>query len=493
MNVELLINGHDRTSLVDADSIFKSNIINDREDSLNFDVIESFPSEFLLQENGYSLLQENGDGIILEATLLDGTSLAVGNDIELWLSAEKVFGGIITSLKTTTRGDRNVIWHVECSDYTFLLNRALITERYEDSTADVIIADLITQLNEVADETFTGNNVNAPIDISSIGFNRLTVRQCIDKIAQLLNYYWYIDYDKDIHFFAKNSEVAPFSITDDNGNFLYDSLEVTEDLNQIRNVVLLEGAEIEGTTRVEIYNAVENQRAFPLANKYAHVPTVYLNGSSVTVGIDFLTADEDMSVAWDFNQKYLRFIDTLNSTQSVMTSGIPLFPLIVQLQDSTSISLYGEYQYTKKDTTVRTRDEAIALASAQLDAYAAPMVEGSFKTYTDGLRAGQIINIQSDVRSVDDFYLIERVNMKIQAVDRAIYEVQFASVRTQGIVSVLQGLLTDDELKEGESGQILAFEQVSTNFSVTAEVTDITVDGDPYVWGTDKWNMSVWS
>jgi hypothetical protein len=489
MEIELLINDEDRTSLVNSDSIRATDIINDREGLLEFEMFAKIPSDDLLTEASEFLVQEDGSKLIITAE----APIQINDEVELWVDGTKVFGGLVSSIKAMTRGNRNVYWQVEAMDYTIELNRVLITERYEDMTANAIIADLISQLNEEADDTFTTTNVDAPTTITSISFNRLSVRQCIEKIASLLNYYWYVDYDRDIHFFAMSDEVAPFALTDSNGNYLYDSLVYEENLDQLRNVVLLEGAEIEGTTREEVYRATDNQKAFPLANKFASLPTVKINGSSVTVGIDFITADTAMSVAWNYNQKYLRFISELNSTQTVLVSGIPLYPLIVQLQDSTSISLYGVYQFTKKDRTVRTRDEAVELANAQLDAYATPTVTGSFKTYTAGLKAGQVISIQSDVMGLNDFYLIDRVSLTIDAVDRVIYNVSFVSVKTQGIVSVLQGLLTPQELTEGEQEQILSFAQVSTSFSATGEVTDTTVTSDPYVYDTAKWNMSVWA
>ena len=191
MTLELLIEGVDKTQYIDVDSINKIDLINDRIDTLSFE-------------------------------LDTDQSLLVGDEVVLNLDNNRIFGGIIVSIKTLTVAETRIVWQVECSDYTFLLNRKLITDRYESQTAEDIIADLITQLND----GFTVVNVDAPVLITSIAFNRLTVRQCIEKIANAISYFWYSDYNKDIHFFANNSEIAPFNLTDIGGNHIYDSLRI---------------------------------------------------------------------------------------------------------------------------------------------------------------------------------------------------------------------------------------------------------------------------
>ena len=43
--------------------------------------------------------------------------------------------------------------------------------------------------------------------------------ELIDAMANKLSYYWFIDYERDIHFFDRESTTAPYSITDTSDNF----------------------------------------------------------------------------------------------------------------------------------------------------------------------------------------------------------------------------------------------------------------------------------
>ena len=158
-----------------------------------------------------------------------------------------------------------------------------------------------------------------------------------------MNYSWYIDYNKDVHFFAKNTELAPFNLATDTGMFIWDSLKLTEDLTQIRNKVTVIGGEYEANNRTETYVADGEQKQFPLAYKFSKAPAVTVNAVAKTVGVDGLdtvTNEDAYDCFWSFNEKYIRFKDSNypDAADVVAITGSPLLPVVVNVPDQTSIS-----------------------------------------------------------------------------------------------------------------------------------------------------------
>jgi hypothetical protein len=41
----------------------------------------------------------------------------------------------------------------------------------------------------------------------------------LNEIAKLQNFFWFIDYERDLHFFKNDATSAPFSLTDTSENF----------------------------------------------------------------------------------------------------------------------------------------------------------------------------------------------------------------------------------------------------------------------------------
>jgi len=153
------------------------------------------------------------------------------------------YGGVITEI-TQTRQGTVIIYKCRCKDYSQWLNKQLVTERYTNEYAHDIIDDLITTYTT---DGFTTTNVEgAAAKIKSIAFNEIPIGDCLDKLCQILNYYWYVDSEKDIHFFAKNQEAAAFNLTDTSANFILDSLEIRDDLSQLRNKVKVRGGDARG-------------------------------------------------------------------------------------------------------------------------------------------------------------------------------------------------------------------------------------------------------
>jgi len=70
----------------------------------------------------------------------------------------------------------------------------------EEKTVDFIV-DFI--LDKYDTEGFTMDNVIGTQTINSVTFNRITFSECLEKLAELTGFSWYVDYEKRHTFFPK--------------------------------------------------------------------------------------------------------------------------------------------------------------------------------------------------------------------------------------------------------------------------------------------------
>ena len=453
MTIELLVNEVDRTLDVIADSIVKQDIINEQKDTLRFRV------------------QKYGDV---------GFTPVINQEVVLNIDAVKEFGGVILEVNKSIQAGQMVVYDVVCCDYSLYANRELILERYDDKTVNYIIDAIVTKYAG----TFTVTNVDCSVEIDTVVFNRMTMTECLDKLAKLVGYSWYIDYDKDIHFFERAKNAAPFEITDTNGKYLQNTLSVRDDLSQLRNSVVIRGADEEGTERTESYIADGEQVTFPLSNKFAELPVVNRDSTSMTVGVDFLHAEEDYDCFWSFGQKYIRFKDDTKPAESEIVSitGISLFPIIVKRFDPVSVAIYGTYEFFKENKDIKSRAEALEFAQAELGAYKDGIIEGSFQTDESGLRSGQLITIDSDLMDIDETFLIQRVQFRVLAKDKGVWIVTLATMRTVGIIQILQDLIRGVNIREFDPENLLTLIQFKDPASGIDVLGTFAKTSPPYYW-----------
>lgn len=453
MDLELLINNVDRTSVVTFGSISKQDNINERPDSLSFEIAT--------------------DG---EQTYKP----SVGDTVTLWDGDTKEFAGVILNISHSFRASGEMVHDITCKDLTHFLDRSIVDERYTATTVENVIDDLIATYAP----GFTTVNVSAPIEVVSITFKGLTVSQCLDKLAKLTNYAWYIDYYSDIHFFARASEIAPVILQDNNDSHIFSSLEYKDDISQMRNLVTVEGGEYIGNVRTDYLSGTGEQKSFPLAYKYATMPTVSVDETPLVVGVDGLTAEADADVFWSFQQKYLRFkvAPPATAANNIEIVGTPLYKIKVRVAERGAMQTYGKYEFKLVNESIRSREEALDFAFAQIQAYSDALVEGSFETYVGGFRSGQVVTIQSTLRGINFDVVIQSVRMSQITNDRAIYFVDFATMRSYGIINLLQDVLRRETIDEGVEEVLLSFLGFEDENYVTDSVEVLGTTTGPYKW-----------
>lgn len=410
----------------------------------------------------------------------------VGQEIVVTKDGTKIFGGVVVRVDQSVAAQSTISHAVTCNDYSHYLRRRLVTERYSAMTVNAIVADILSGYAG----SFTDANVNCDIELDSVAFDKLSVAECLERLAKLVSYSWYVDYDRDVHFFAKGTEAAPFPLSDVSGGFIYDSLQVRSDLSQVRNRVTVRGGSAVSTSnKTEYWSGDTTRTIFPLATKFAEEPTVTVGGVGKTVGIEGVDEDASFQAMWDYNQKSLRFTagNTPGSgTNNIVITGIYEYPILVRVPSTASIFEYGTYDHQVTDESIKTQGEAVERAKAELAAYQFPQEQGSFTTYEDGLRSGQTLLISSANRDLNLEVVVQSVTARMRDPlgDSFEYEVRFSTLRSMGIVAFFQEQLRSRRLTIDQAETVLGLREMSDTLNLTVDGVDVaTPTSPPYYYG----------
>lgn len=472
MAVTLEINDVDKTSSVDWQSIQLMRAMTNQVDTLSFSMTRA-------NSSGYKPM--------------------LNDKVELFEDSVMIFGGQIISIDETVDGRVEKV-NISCKDFSFDMDKKLVVKTYENMSVTDIINDIKTNF---LGSGYTTTNAICGTIIKYIAFNYEYPTKCLQQLAEITNFDWYVDEAKNIYFFQKGSQIAPFELTDTNGNYIYQSLKVKKDIRNIRNSIIVRGGTYLGNSYYEEQVADGNSLTFTFAYKYSNV-VVKKASVTQTVGVDFVDDPATKNCLYNFNEKSVKFPTAPTAGQVIRIEGNPHIPVVTKLKDTTSISTYGEFEYKIVDKSIGSKDAARDRARAEIAAWAASLNEGSFGTYKTGLKVGHRINIQSTNRSIDDYFIISRISSKLHTPTSFVHVCTLVTKQTYGMIEFLQKLL----IQKDKEIEISADEVLDTvlQLSETVTVSDVftaTAATPPYKWQPDslspvyapalRWNLGSWA
>jgi len=393
-------------------------------------------------------------------------SPTIGQDIQITFQYEKIFGGVITRINKYLDTSGILVFDCECEDYTKFLDRKLVAKTYENQSVN----DIISDINDTYLTGFTINNVDCSTVIDFIAFNYITVSKSLAKLADLVHYDWYVDYDKDIHFFSKTDNSAPFDLLDTDGSYNINTLKIKQDNSQVRNSIYVRGGEYLASTFTTEIESDGVRDIYDIAYRYEDL-TCTLSGQSLSVGADYIDSADDYDVLWNYQEKLLKWkeadkllkwkeADKPSVSATIRVGGRPYLPVRLKTKNTVSINDMaaleggdGEYEFIIIDDSIKTKQGALERANAELDNYKNTLVEGQFQTYQNGLRSGQKIRINSSLYDINEDYLINQVTMRMFTPTKLVYDVKIVSTKTYGLIEYLQDLLLRDNDKILDIGE----------------------------------------
>jgi len=369
-----------------------------------------------------------------------------GNVVKVYNDGKQLFGGVIIKLVQRVEDYKILLFDIECEDYTRFLDRKLVADSFENKT----ITQILESINADYLDGFTLNNAQGVnTNVSYIAFNYCSVSDAFTQLADLIGYDWYVDYDRDIHFFSKSAKTAPIDINDDDGSYLKGSLRIRRDNSQLRNKIYVRGGDYLADTLTSETISDGIQNVYPLPYRYEDLQ-VSVTGEVWDGGVDGVDAITPFDYLWNKDEKFIRFRGDRvpNDTSSIRMSGQPYLPVRVVMQDLGSITDTisaeggnGIYEFLVVDNTINSKKGARERATEELNAYKTTLSEGQFATYKDGLQAGQRIRVNSDSHDLDEYFIINKVVARMYTDEALKYEVSLVTTKTLGIIEFLQGLL----------------------------------------------------
>lgn len=336
---------------------------------------------------------------------------AVGDQIDAYetdssLTTYHRFGGTITEIETTIQGLLKTA-QVTATDWGYKMDGKLIVASYTNMDPADIIAAIVP-----AGFDATTYVQRAGFTIASIKFNYLQPTKCIQKLATLLGWQWYIDADKKVHFFLAESNNAPFPIDDTTGGVEFETIDVDVNLQNMKNSVFVIGGvqkvSFTPTNEVDVYLGDGTQTNFPLRYAYTDATcAVALNGVAQTVGLANQVTDiTAFDCIYDRTNKTVTFNTPPPNGQVIEVLGVAEIPIVAHAIDPAAITAYGEFQDAIFDSQIKTTEEAHMRAQAEILLFGHAVYDVKFYTRTPGLRIGQNIVFNSTKFGVSNYPLV---------------------------------------------------------------------------------------
>lgn len=421
-----------------------------------------------------------------------------------------IFGGVIVSVqkeaitKSSESSYRTYVYSVECSDYQKLLDRYLINNSYTSQTCKQIIDDLVANYTDPA-IGFTTTSVSTGPTITKATFSYRRVSDAITELADLVEYDWYVDESKVIHFFQRETIPAPLDISDTTLVESVNSFSLTPDYTQVRNRVYVRGGTYDSAAYTESFTADGLRRSWPLAFKPSGL-SITVGGVAKTVAVDHLNPDDGTyQYFYNYLEQYVRCAENVGTTPTpadgvtiavTYTYQVPIIIMAENLASQTAIAAIeggtGRYEHIIKDETITTLDEARSVGEMEVLLFGDAIISGSFTTYTNGFKAGQYLNLSAtDYLTYSGRYRIQRVRARIIGNNIIQYSVEFATTLYE-LKDLLLSLIRKHgryKLRSDEAVDVLKI--ISESITVT-DVNILTVNLHPQKWDSFKWGFGTW-
>jgi len=451
-------------------------------------------------------------------TLPAKTVPQVGNIVELFDSSGMIFGGTVTEVEATISG-LMLTWQITASDWGYLFDGTLVKKNYAMEDPHDIVVNLVTTF--CASKGFTTNHVQVGnFLIPSIKFNYQQPTKCLESLAKLIGWDWYIDANKDVHFFLGDVEnaigeggVAPITVDATSGKIEWNSLDVDLNLQNMQNSVYVIGG-----TYTKTFTAGNTPDSFPsdgitqfFTTSYPYnstTITVTLNGVAQTVGIANQTDPTTVQVLYNDAQRWIQFTSGApTSGQTVKVYGNAKVPIVAHAGDNASIATYGEYQSVIVDAKITSVPEAQQRAQAAILQFGHPVYDVKFNTLVPGCAIGQAITVNLPAFNISKQLVIKRVEAVGYApgdntlnIDGMLeYQVECIGSDNVTFTDLMTTILQQEANQTPVDDSTVIEDLITIPESIaSADALTVTSTAPPYLWGTTvgteiRWSFFTWS
>jgi hypothetical protein len=500
-SIQVLDGTNDITSLVEFDSSFNiQSVLTKEKGQFTFNI--KAPKAPTLPTN----MPVIGDTIYVKYTINGNTQL--------------IFGGTLVTIEPVVKGVY-LLYQCTAADWGFAFDSKLVKENFAGEDPQAIVQALVATYAP----GFTTNHVQlGNFLVSSIQFNYQQLSKCLESLAKQIGWDWYIDPNKDVHFYfaegnpASSSEItqAPIIIDDTTGDIEWPSLDVQIDITNMKNSVYVVGgtyakdfvldpdpmATPPQYAPVDVYTSVAGTFVYPLAYPYSQsTMTVTLAGVGQSIGTDQQTDPLTVEVLYNDSGRFIRFTTDPGNGNQIIVQGEAQIPILAHVQDSESISTYGEYQDSIVDSKILSIQQAQERAQADIDMFGDPVYTVKFSTISplsNQLFIGQQITLNSAKFGIaNKTLIIKQINCVAYSPTVLEYQVQCLGSDVVSFNDIMLTLLQQSLGAESTPDSTVLQELLALNegLALTDTVT-VTTGTSPYQWGPNspqpRWGFFKW-
>lgn len=378
----------------------------------------------------------------------------VGHIVRITIDGTKEFEGPITSIDEQVGAPRGYIKYlIRCADYTRPFGRELVIGKRPKELASARISWLLTNFCDAAFQsmTFVDQNASTDISVDERTYDHEPITSALDELAESTYHNWYVDFDKNLHFYISEGEASPLNtsyvnVLNVDTNLDVSDVRVTDDISQIRNWIIIKGHKLKAKNALDqqfisdgtqsFFSLYQEPFDFNPDEVKVHVATPagqstpgFNSKDTSTPGWTKYTVIEDplqtregaitgepntsyfcvFNIGCRFGTENIPVVNSLINVRYFPTEGEELsvqvfidHESIRMMQNREGVWSSGIYQHVENLSHVRVDNEnaIVAIGTLLLKRYAWPQITGRFVTYTAGWRSGQFFWLVSG--TVDD-------------------------------------------------------------------------------------------
>jgi hypothetical protein len=410
----------------------------------------------MLMNDSLKISDEAASRNEMELTLRDDafvTNIEPGQRVDLTVRTGYLFSGTIEQVNESIPNDiaPTKFVDIECVDWNQLADRHVVAQRYKDMSLRAIVQAIVNQdsgdENErLKDEyvTATDETVQLGPTFSNVAFQYETCAAAFDKLADLSGYTWKINYRRELEFFDRFTNEAPYQIDSTNWTN-YRNLTLEKNRENYRNAQIFRAGSGQTQEREQTFTGDGNETTFTLSLPVAEKPEVWLKISPAssytqcdpaTVAVQpdddedlpacqwFYTIGGDKVTQNNFKEvdAVEKFWPALRAVDSIQVVYHGQYPLLVEVRNDSEIvnrqnveGGTGVYYQVDQDEQVDDADLAFERVDKMLSRYSKYANRASFSTDYMGFRSGQWLTVKLPEFGISGKFFIQSVNLEYVA------------------------------------------------------------------------------
>jgi hypothetical protein len=390
-------------------------------------------SEEILVAPGWSISEKINARSTMQVTVIDkqNATITQGSEFQMFNGVTKIFEGVILRIRKQETDPGFLYYALDIVDNSALADKRVIAKTYINETAGDIVTDLISEV--LGEENVTAGTIATGPIISKAVFNYIKVSAALDYIKKVTGYNWNIDRYKQLQFFDRSTNIAPWRLND---SVQHSRFTQESNMDEYRNTQYVRGGKgLTSTQSNEVPTPAPDgkSRSFVTRFPIGQEPTIEVNldgagwteVDSADIGINGLNTNKKWY--WSYGSQVLTQDSAeteLASVDAIRITYVGLRNLFVKVENAPEINSNGKYEALTTEKSISLNEQAIEFANGLIQTYGEVKDSISFDTEVNGLQAGQLLPVEKTLYDINNDFLIESVTIKAADSENIMYSIK---------------------------------------------------------------------